>query len=184
MGTTNFRNHENGIFVIPQTSFEQMKELMEEDEFFEPHREGGLTDEDVYEQLAFEEERNAEEFLEHQLGYQLKEKGFTVTIEGDRWNEVMHVFRGEKKLAELYLEAGYYSGAQVIVETDPYKIIQDDDLFYNDRIEDYQEEFVKSKLNEVYTPHNKTLFKVITSCTDAYSLDGVFSDGTGLYSKL
>lgn len=183
MGTNNFRNHENGIFVLPEVSFEQMKEWMQEDEFFEDIRANGLTDEDVYEQIAFEEERNAEEFLEHQLGYQLKEKGFTVTIEGDRWNEVMHVFRGEKKLAELHLEAGYYSGAQVIVETDPEKILPFyEDTLIDDRTGDYRDEPVKHKLYEMYTSNNKTMFKVIEQCTTALSLVGVFSNGEAIYS--
>jgi len=183
MGTNNFRNHENGIFVVPQTSFEQMKEWMQEDEFFETHREDGLTDEDVYEQLAFEEERNAEDFLEHGLGYHLKEKGFTVEIERDRWDEVMHVFRGKKKLAELHLEAGYYDGIQVIVNTDPSEILPFyEDTLIDDRTGDYRDEPVKHKLYEMYTDNNKTLFKVIEQCTTALSLDGVFNNGEAVYS--
>ena len=35
MATNNFYNHENGIYVIETTTFEQMKEWMETDEFFE-----------------------------------------------------------------------------------------------------------------------------------------------------
>lgn len=184
MGTNNFRNHKNGIFALEQTSFEQMKEWMETDEFFQEIREDGLTDEDVYDQMQFEDERNAEEFLSDWLPYQLEEKGFTTHLTGERWNEVLHVYRGEKKLAEMHLESGYYDGVQVIVNTDPSEILPFyEDTLYNDRIEDYQDEPVKHKLYEMYSEHNVRMFKVLESCTVALSLDGVFSNGEALYSK-
>lgn len=55
MATNNFYNHENGIYVIETTTFEQMKEWVEEDEAFEWSRDenGNVHDEDVWEQLDF-----------------------------------------------------------------------------------------------------------------------------------
>lgn len=181
MSTNNFVNHENGIFVVPETSFEQMKEWMLEDEFFESVREDGLTDEDVYEQLQFEQEIDAEEFLEQQLGYQLEQKGFNVTYTGTI-QERMQVCRGDKMLAEIHLSSGYYSGIQVIVETDPEAILPFyEDTYYNDRTKDYQDEPVKSKLYEMYTPNNKRMFKVIRECTTPITKVGQFSNGEAVY---
>lgn len=182
MGTNNFYPHENGIYVLPQTSFDQMKEWMETDEFFGEIREDGLTDQDVYDQLAFEEEREYEEFLEHQLGYHLKKAGFNLTFDEKNGREYMQVFRGEKMVAELHLEAGYYDGAQVIVETDPEEILPYyEDCFYNERTGDYQDEPVKARLNEMYTEHNKTLFKVVSKCTTPIIKVGQFSNGVSVY---
>lgn len=181
MGANNFINHENGIFVLPTTDFDQMKEWMLDDEFFEEIRENGLTDEDVYEQLDFENERNYSEFLEYVLKYELEQKGMKMEVEKNR--SVAQVTNGKGQLlAEVSLKSGYYDGVQLIVETDPHELLGDHyDLFYNDSLLDYQDEFVKSKLNEVYSKHNKTMFKVISNCTTQLNRVGGFSDGTAVY---
>ncbi len=184
MGTNNFRNHENGIFVLPLTSFEQMKEWMEEDEAFESYREDGLDDDDVYTELQYRQEEEINEFLEFNLSYHLESAGFTVSLEKINYKEVLHVFRGERKLAEISLESGYYDGVQAIVETDPEKILPCyEDTLIDDRTGDYRDEPVKHKLYEMYTPHNKKMFKVIEEYTIALSLDGVFSNGEAVYSR-
>lgn len=182
MSTNNFVNHENGIFVVPETSFEQMKEWMLEDEFFESVGEDGLTDEDVYEQLQFEQEIDAEEFLEYQLGYQLEKKGFNVTYTSNPFKEFMQVYRGEKMLAEIHLQPGYYSGAQVIVETDPETILPFcEDYYLDERGGRIADEPLVSKLRKDYTPNNKRMFKVIRECTTPITKVGQFSNGEAVY---
>jgi len=186
MGTNNFYNHTNGIFVLPLTDFDQMKEWMEEDEAFEGLREErgeeGITDEDVCEQLQFENDRDMEEFLKEQLGYFLEKEGYSISLSGDYEGKIYNP-KG-KLLAEVAVVSGYYEGAQLIVETDPYELLQNEhDLFYNDRIEDVQEDFVKSKLYEVYSPHNKKLIKIIESCTEHIYKVGQFDNGVAVYER-
>ena len=218
MGTTNFYNHENGIFVLKTLDYDEVlkmevERLLEDEDLFdtelameefsnlpEDEKERILAseedilvqmakrtidDETIYQEIGFYEEMEVNDIFEDGMGlnYQLKLEGLDLIKERNGRARVYS--KTGKLLAELTLESGYYSGVQIIVETDPYELLENDyHLFYNDRIHDFQDEFVKSKLNEVYTPHNKTLFKVITSYTDVYSLDGVFSDGTGVYSKM
>ena len=116
------------------------------------------------------------------LNYQLELEGLNLIKDRNDWMRAKVYSKTGKLLAELSLESGYYDGVQIIVETDPYELLEHDyDLFYNDRIEDYQDEFVKSKLNEVYSEHNKTLFKVISNYTTPLVRVGGFSDGTSVY---
>ena len=183
MATNNFYNHSNGIFILELTEFDQMKEWMETDEAFEHYQEEGFTDEDVIQELNFEHDQTMSEFLEHHLGYLLEEKGYSVQMNGYYKATVCNA--KNKVLAELEVTGGYYEGAQLIVETDPYELFHDHyDLFYNDRIDDQQDDFVKSKLYEVYSPHNKTLFKVIESCTTPLKRVAQFSNGEAVYERV
>lgn len=226
MGTSNFYNHENGIFVLRRYSCEEVLEMeiermlddtgwiqgVAQDEVFEEMRNGEwikeeennkkvqelmnneawliekakeeITEEMIYEEMNFYEQIDCEELFEEGMGlnYQLELEGLELIKDRKDWNRARVYSKTGKLLAELSLESGYYDGVQIIVETDPYELLEHDyDLFYNDRIGDYQDKFVKSKLNEVYSEHNKTLFKVISNYTTPLIRVGGFSDGTSVY---
>lgn len=178
MATGNFYPHENGIFVLPMADFEETKKWLEESGDWELE---DLTDEFIYKQMNFDDEITAENFYES-LAYDLKEKG--IDLDFDEWEA--KAYRNGRLIAELELKAGYYDGCQVIVETDPYEMQETSnnyDLFYNSNTEDYQDEFVKSQLNEVYTEHNKTFFKVLEQNTTRYEIYARFSNGETMYTK-
>ena len=143
-----------------------------------------IDDDTIYQEIGFYEEMEANDIFEDGMGlnYQLELEGLDLIKDKNDWTRARVYSRTGKLLAELSLESGYYDGVQIIVETDPYELLEHDyDLFYNDRIGDYQDEFVKSKLNEVYSEHNKTLFKVISNYTTPIVRVGGFSDGTSVY---
>ena len=175
MGTANFYNHENGIFVLPMADYEATEEFL-----IGEHGAEEVNDDMIYEQINIENEFLTEEFFKYQLKPLIEEYGMELSIDSMDFAEV---YRKGRMVAQLRLEGGYYEGCQVIVETNPEEIFVDHaDLFYNETIQDYQDEIVKSKLKEVYTPHNKTLFKAIKKCTTAYGVVGVFSNGEAVYS--
>lgn len=217
MGTSNFYNHENGIFVLKTPDYDEVfkmevERLLEDEYLFdtdlameefsnltEDEKEEILasgedilvqmakreiTDDMIYQEMSFYEQIECEDLFEDGMGlnYQLELEGLDLIKDRNDWNRARVYSKTGKLLAELSLESGYYDGVQIIVETDPYELLEHDyDLFYNDRIEDYQDEFVKSKLNEVYSEHNKTLFKVISNYTIPLVRVGGFSDGTPVY---
>lgn len=226
MGTSNFYNHENGIFVLKGYSYEdileieiegmlddtdwihqvardevvktmdiresiedeknykKVQELMNNEVWLSEKAKEEITDDMIYQTMSFYEQTDCEELFGDGMGlnYQLELEGLDLIEDSDDWTRARVYSKTGKLLAELSLESGYYDGVQIIVETDPYKLLEHDcDLFYNDRIEDYQDDFVKSKLNEVYSEHNKTLFKVISKYTTPIVRIGGFSDGTSVY---
>ena len=217
MGTSDFYNHDNGIFVLKTPDYDEvfkmeLERLLEDEDLFdtdlameefsnlsEDEKEEILasgedilvqmakkeiTDDMIYQEMGFHEEMEINDIFEDGMGlnYQLELEGLDLIKDRNDWNRARVYSKTGKLLAELSLESGYYDGAQIIVETDPYELLEHDyDLFYNDRIGDYQDEFVKSKLNEVYSEHNKTLFKVISSYTTPLVRVGGFSDGTSVY---
>ena len=217
MGTSNFYNHENGIFVLKTPDYDEvfkmeLERLLEDEDLFdtdlameefsnlsEDEKEEILAsgedilvqmakreidDDMIYQEMSFYEQIECEELFEggRGLSYQLELEGLDLIKDKDDWTRARVYSKTGKLLAELILEGGYYDGVQIIVETDPYELLEHDyDLFYNDRIGDYQDEFVKSKLNEVYSEHNKTLFKVISNYTTPIVRVGGFSDGTSVY---
>ena len=217
MGTSNFYNHENGIFVLNTPDYDEVfkmevERFLEDEDLFdtdlameefsnlpEDEREKILasgedilvqmakkeiSDDMIYQEMGFYEQIECEDLFEDGMGlnYQLELEGLDLIKDRNDWTRARVYSKTGKLLAELVLEGGYYDGVQIIVETDPYELLEHDyDLFYNDRIEDYQDEFVKSKLNEVYSVHNKTLFKVISKYTTPIVRIGGFSDGTSVY---
>lgn len=226
MGTSNFYNHENGIFVLQRYSYEEVlemeiermlddtgwihqvardevletmdsrewiedeknykkvQELMNNEVWLSEKAKEEITDDMIYQEMNFYEQIDCEEMFEDGMGlnYQLELEGLDLIKDRNDWTRARVYSKTGKLLAELILASGYYDGAQIIVETDPYELLEDNyDLFYNDRIGDYQDEFVKSKLNEVYSEHNKTLFKVISNYTTPIVRVGGFSDGTSVY---
>ena len=217
MGTSNFYNHENGIFVLKTPDYDEvfkmeLERLLEDEDLFdtdlamdefinlsEDEKEEILasgedilvqmakreiSDDMIYQEMGFYEQIECEDLFEDGMGlnYQLELEGLDLIKDRNDWTRARVYSKTGKLLAELSLEGGYYDGVQIIVETDPYELLEHDyDLFYNDRIGDYQDEFVKSKLNEVYSEHNKTLFKVISNYTTPLVRVGGFSDGTSVY---
>lgn len=217
MGTSNFYNHENGIFVLKTPDYDEvfkmeLERLLEDEDLFDtdlameefsnlPEDEKEkilasgedilvqmakreISDDMIYQEMGFYEQIECEDLFEDGMGlnYQLELEGLDLIKDRNDWTRARVYSKTGKLLAELSLESGYYDGAQIIVETDPYELLEHDyDLFYNDRIGDYQDEFVKSKLNEVYSEHNKTLFKVISNYTTPLVRVGGFSDGTSVY---
>ena len=226
MGTSNFYNHENGIFVLKGYSYEdiieieiermlcdtdwihqvardeviktmdiresiedeknykKVQELMNNEVWLSEKAKEEITDDMIYQTMSFYEQTDCEELFGDGTGlnYQLELEGLDLIEDSDDWTRARVYSKTGKLLAELSLESGYYDGVQIIVETDPYELFNGhDDLYYNERIEDYQDEFVKSKLNEVYSEHNKTLFKVVSKWTTPIVRVGGFSDGTSVY---
>lgn len=217
MGTSNFYNHENGIFVLKTPDYDEVlkmevERLLEDEYSFDTDSameefnnlsedeknkilasgedvlvqmaKREIDDEMIYQEMAFHEEMAVNDIFEDGMGlnYQLELEGLDLIKDKNDWTRARVYSKTGKLLAELQISGGYYSGVQIIVETDPYELLEHDyDLFYNDRIEDYQDDFVKYKLNEVYSKHNKTLFKVISNYTTPYKRVGGFSDGTSLY---
>ena len=226
MGTSNFYNHENGIFVLKGYSYEdiieieiermlcdtdwihqvardeviktmdiresiedeknykKVRELMNNEVWLSEKAKEEITDDMIYQTMSFYEQIDCEELFGDGTGlnYQLELEGLDLIEDSDDWTRARVYSKTGKLLAELSLESGYYDGVQIIVETDPYELFNGhDDLYYNERIEDYQDEFVKSKLNEVYSEHNKTLFKVVSKWTTPIVRVGGFSDGTSVY---
>lgn len=179
MATNNFYNHENGIFVLHTTTVAEAKESLEETaldngEAFD------FTDEEIQSEQEFLDQIRIEEFFSCELNYLLEDKG--MKLESSDYREAKVYNKNGKLIAELSLKSGYYSDVQVIVETDYNELfIDNDDLFYDERIQDYRDDFVKSRLYEVYTPHNKQLFEVIKKCTMPINLVGSFSNGEAVY---
>lgn len=133
------------------------------------------TPEDAMEDMFY-----LEDFFEYVLRSELERRGMELIFTGDF--EGIVYSRNDKMLAKVYLQSGYYGGTQLIVETDPDEFVDFmDDIYFNDRIQDYQDEPVKSKLYEVYSEHNKTLFKAIKEITTPLKMVGQFSNGEAVY---
>lgn len=165
MATNNFLNHENGIFVVPMTSFEQMKEWMETDEAFEYYQNDEITDDMVYDELAFQHEVDLEGFT-WDLKHSIENKGYTV--DGDDMTFKVYN-KANKVLAEISIVSGYYDGYQVIVETD------------RDYLLDGEYFETVSEMNEYYTPNHKRLISVVRDITTPIILIGSFSNGEAVY---
>ena len=177
MATGNFYSHENGIFVLPSRSYEEAEQFL-----IEEHGEDEVNEDMIHSHISFEEEYIYKEFYEYMLKPLLEEQGIDLFIEDYRYATVE---RNGRMIAKLALEPGYYEGCQVIVETNPDELFSDtSELYYNERIEDFQDEIVRARLNEVYTTHNKTFFKVLGQVTDEYSVSARFSNGETMYSKV
>lgn len=177
MGTSNFYNHENGIFVIEPRDFDEVKKFMIEEEELEE-----VSDEMVYEDISFYFDIDIEDTISN-IKYDLENKGYSLNEEDNYRYTVYN--KGGKMVAELEVRSGYYSGAQIIVETDPNELFIDDhSLYFDERTQDYSDDIVKSRLNEVYTPYSATLFNIIKRYTNSYGLVGTFSNGESVYTKV
>lgn len=174
MATNNFYNHENGIYIIETTTFEQMKEWMEEDEAFEWSRDenDNVHDEDVWAQVSFHAYDEVNAWIYDFKDY-LKEvsNGRYDVIINDSTKGKVYNMNTDKLVAELTVQSGYYDGYQVIAETDPYMLL--DGYFSN-----------TTELLEQYTPNHKTLLKYLGKYTKQLGLVGQFSNGEAVYSYL
>lgn len=158
MATGNFINHKNGIYVLKETTFEEALEDVkmyyeEEDKNIED-----ITDEEVWEQKN-ELDRIILDDFKYRLAEVMLEKGLEVKANGYRYL----IFRNDKILAELSLKDGYYSGCQVVVNTD--------------------KEYLKNLGYEV-SKHNKTMFKQLKKATNQYKVSAYFSNGETFYEKV
>lgn len=186
MGAQNFVHHENGIFTISQMEFKETKEYLIEVNGLEKEE---VTDEQVYDEMNFQNQCILDEYMKNELKFVLEEYGYKVKVNSQ--TEATIYNSKEKIIAQAILRSGYYDGVQLIVETDPYEIFPArlDELSYDERIEDYRDDFVKTRLYEVYTPYNKKLLQVISDklsvekyevMAQAYPQFG----GTAFYSKV
>lgn len=165
MSTNNFWNHENGIFVLQQLTEEEAKLNLLDNDWSEED----ITSEAIQNEISLYEHHDCEEFFEDGCGinYWLEEKGYTVVKEKGNYSAKVYN-KADKLVAELKLESGYYTGVQVIVETDPDNLL---DGYYETRTE----------LLEQYTPHHKRLLKYIGQYTKPLLKVGQFSNGEAVY---
>lgn len=181
MGTANFYNHENGIFVIADMGYDEALESIKANRD-ESEKDEEITETQVYNEINFYNQINYEEFFEYQLKDILEENGMELDIDSQ---DKATVYRNNKIMAELTMNGGYYSGVQIIVETDVEELLGDDSyMYYSERTEDYEDEMLKVRIDERYTKHNKTLFKIMNQYTESYGVTGVFSNGNAIYHKV
>ena len=158
MATGNFINHKNGIYVLKEATFEEALEDVktyyeETDKNIED-----ITNEEVWEQKN-ELDRIIFDDFEYRLAEVMLEKGLEVKANGYRYL----IFRNDKILAELNLKDGYYSGCQVVANTD--------------------KEYLKNLGYEV-SKYNKTMFKQLKKITNEYKVSAYFSNGETFYEKV
>lgn len=175
MGTSNFVNHENGIYVMPEETFEFALEFILEtrNDLLEPDEpevtKEDIDDGEVYQMMSQLDADQADYFLDYILaelpsGMYAKEQS--------RYAYTVYNKQG-KIIAECSLQSGYYEGYQVIVETDPVEI----------KSTRAYDGYPQSELLEVYSPHHKRLLKHIAKYTTALTRVGGFSDGTSVYQR-
>jgi hypothetical protein len=155
MGTGNFYNHENGIFVLKTATFDDALESLKSS-----YDEEEITNEMVENEREFMNDDYYELFLSEHLVPFLENKGYMV-IEEDRKKEISVFNKGGKIVAEIYLKGGYYEGVQAIVETDPEELLVD---------------------NDDYSPHHKRLLKYVGTMTKELVITAQFSNGETIYS--
>lgn len=175
MGTSNFYPHENGIFVVEGTTkeearesiIERLKDMYSDKEELQEEIDG-ITDEQIYNEMNFLDEMMFEDYMESLVD------GLPYGMYGEvkSLSEATIYNKQGKLIAELTLRSGYYSDAQIIVETDPEELLGD---YYPE---------TKEELYEEYTPHNKRLLDYIAKCTTPIRRVGGFSDGTSIYERI
>lgn len=166
MGTANFYNHGNGIFVLRTLSDSQARENLLDRGYEADEITADLIDYEIDSELEIE----CNDLFHEGMGinYFLETKGFTVEDQGDYLAKVFN--KQGKLIAELSLESGYYEGVQLIVETDQ------DKLFDCDYFE------TNAELMQVYSPHHRRLIKAISQYTIPLGVVGSFSSGETIYT--
>lgn len=160
MATGNFCNHENGIFVVPRATIEEITKVFEEENI-------EITDESIYMEMGRSEVDFIEDF-EYILESHLK--GYSVIPKKNRDDEYILENKNGKIVAELSFQSGYYDGVQLIVGTDP------------DELGIYYE--TQSELYEQHSPNNKRLFKALSKIFIELEVSARFSNGETIYSKV
>lgn len=172
MSTNNFINHENGIFLITQYSWEEAKNIVTE-----YLKEDGVdrepSDDEIETELDYLNYECALDDFENNFYTLLYENRYRIK-KIDEYNYNIYTpkkseCQRDKLVANVYLKSGYYNGTQVIVETDPNKLF---DMGYFD---------TKAELLEVYTPHHKRLIKAIANITTPIYKVGNLSNGEAFY---
>lgn len=173
MSTNNFYNHENGIYVLQDcTEQEALESLMD----MNPDHTGAFSEEEINEEIYYQNDNNYEYFIEG-FGYYLEQqsKGTYSIVPDKKHNGYAGTVynKQDKVVAYLRLEGGYYSGAQVIVETDI------DTLASVGALDDYYD--TNYDLLNDYTPNHKRLLKYLASYTTPIVKIGNFSNGEAVY---
>lgn len=172
MSTNNFYNHENGIYVIQEyTEQEAIESLMD----MNPDHAGAFSEEEISEEIRFQNDDIYECFIECFGDYlEWKSKGAYSIVPDKRRNLAGTVYNKQGKVvACLHLEGGYYSGAQVIAETDI------ENLASVGALDDYYE--TNCDLLNDYTPNHKRLLKYLASYTTPIVRIANFSNGEAIY---
>jgi len=164
MSTNNFYNHENGIFTVPEMTYEQSREWLLNEENDNRTTEEKITDEQIYDEIHDQLNLDCEFFFENFADY-IAEKGYTLD-QKDSCTAVVYN-KQENLVAELELRGGYYDGAQVIVETEP------------DLLERYL--YLDEPLYTQYTPNHKRLIKYVKEWTTPIEKVCQFSNGEAFY---
>ena len=166
MGTNNFYSHENGIFVIEgmdeETAFNIINDGRLEEESDEE-----ITDEEVYNEMQFNDEMNAQEFI----GWLGEDMPHGMKLVNQEQYTAQVINKGGKKIANLEIRSGYYSDAQVIVETDMLEVLNES--YYDNG----------TQMLEDYSPHHQRLLKFIASRTTPIYKVGQFSNGEAVYQR-
>ena len=169
MGTANFMNHENGIFVLEMQSYEDALQMLLEN----GHEEDDIDEEMI--QIAIEDDYYwyVDGFMDEMLIPTIEDKGYYVSEHKDGRYTVWSTGKySDRIVAELRLESGYYSHVQLIVETDGEYLIENYVGWYTG---------TKTEMLENWTPHNKRLFKIIEQFTRKLNVVARFSNGETFY---
>lgn len=166
MGTANFYNHPNGIFVLRTLSEKEARENLLDRGYEADEITDDLIDYEIDSTLDIE----CTDIFQGGTGinYFLETKGFTVENQGDYCAKVFN--KQGKLIAELSLESGYYEGVQLIVETN------------QDKLFDCEYFETNAELMEVYSPHHRRLIKAISQYTLPLGVVGSFSNGEAIYT--
>lgn len=173
MSTNNFYNHENGIYVLQDCTEQEALELLMD---INPDHAGAFSEEEISEEIRFQNDDIYNCFIECFGDYlEWKSKGTYSIVSDKKHNGYAGTVynKQDKVVAYLRLEGGYYSGAQVIVETDI------DTLASVGALDDYYD--TNYDLLNDYTPNHKRLLKYLASYTTPIVRIGNFSNGEAIY---
>ena len=157
MATGNFIDTEHGIFVIPRLSYDDALEILADTG--EPFDEG-----DAWHLIQDYEACDADNFYTN-LNDVLKGFGIYPHYRTGEY----YYNEDDKLIGKVTLHPGYYTGVQVIVDTDPEELFS----YYDDEI-----------LEEEYSPDSEPLIEAVKSLTDHYEVFARFSNGETMYSKV
>lgn len=166
MSTSNFYNHENGIFTLYQPTYkETINEIVE---CWEIEKED-ITEEIIYDYQNSILEMEIECFKDN-LQYLLDKYGYYI-VETQKYSYEVYN-KASKIIAKIYFENGYYSGVQVIVETSPDELIS------------YEYWNTKAELYEQYSPYHERLLQAVGKLTKHLGIYARFSNGETWYSEI
>lgn len=170
MATNNFENHANGIFLLGEYDREEAIESLKNNSYDDGYESEDFSDDEIQEEILFYSNLFAEEFLSNFV-YNVEElkMGYEVRLSNHSRYEGKVFNKKGLLVAEIKVQSGYYTGWQVIVETDP------NELFCDEYFE------TQAELLQEYTPHHKRLLKLISMYTNKIEKVGGFSNGEAVY---